>query len=208
LAIIKTKLEILLDSQNMSEDQVRLIESAYQATNKLSRLGKTLALLTRIENLEFAELQAIDFKQILDNNLNIFEELIDYKQLTVNISGAESVLVNINPALADMLLGNLLKNAIKHNIEGGQIQIELNTHKLVISNTGQVLKMVPENLFARFQKDNPASDSLGLGLAIVKKICEVNHFTIQYDHFENIHQITLHFNQAIAQPKSEVQMAI
>jgi K+-sensing histidine kinase KdpD len=92
-----------------------------------------------------------------------------------------------------MLVSNLLKNAIKHNIPQGKIEIELNRQKFVVRNTGKPLQNTPHHLFERFQKDNPASESLGLGLAIVKKICEINHLSIQYQCENNWHQIEVHF---------------
>jgi signal transduction histidine kinase len=193
LAIIKSKLEILLESPNLTEEQGKLIETAYYSTSKLSRLGKTLALLTRIENQEFSNFQTLNFTQLLQSNIDNFQELIDLKQISLHTQLEPEVFLQIDPSLADMLISNLLKNAIKHNIPQGKIEIELNRQKFMIRNTGKPLQNMPNNLFERFQKDNPASESLGLGLAIVKKICEVNQLSIQYQCENQWHQIEVSF---------------
>jgi len=92
--------------------------------------------------------------------------------------------IQINEYLLDVLLNNLLGNAIKYNLIGGKINVELNECNIIIKNTGNTLNMPTEQLFERFQKDSSASDSLGLGLALVKQICDTYGFQINYV-FEN-----------------------
>jgi two-component system, OmpR family, sensor kinase len=135
----------------------------------------------------------LNFTQLLQSNIDNFQELIDLKQISLHTQLEPEVFLQIDPSLADMLISNLLKNAIKHNIPQGKIEIELNRQKFMIRNTGKPLQNMPNNLFERFQKDNPASESLGLGLAIVKKICEVNQLSIQYQCENQWHQIEVSF---------------
>jgi signal transduction histidine kinase len=86
-----------------------------------------------------------------------------------------------------------LQNAIKHNIDGGTIKIELNDERFTISNTGEPLKEPPKKMFDRFVKWDKSSQSLGLGLSIVKKICEVNSWELNYTVQGNWHMITIIF---------------
>jgi signal transduction histidine kinase len=113
--------------------------------------------------------------------LRDFRELIEMKGLNLQTEIAQEVYVKANAALMELMLGNLLKNAINHNIpEKGEIRIKLNQDKLVMENTGLPLKGKPEQAFNRFYKESKNLNSLGLGLSIVKKIIEVNHFRIDY----------------------------
>jgi signal transduction histidine kinase len=84
-------------------------------------------------------------------------------------------------------------NAIRHNIFGGKISIELTKHSLIIVNSGNVLSVSPEKLFERFLKASPSGDSAGLGLSIVKQICDTYNFTVNYTHVRGIHTVSLNF---------------
>ena len=102
-------------------------------------------------------------------------------------------IIKTNTLLADILISNLISNAIKHNIQNGNINITYFRDILIFSNSGNELKQDPENLFNRFKKASTLKDSLGLGLAIVKKICEANGWQISYSYQENVHQISVLF---------------
>ncbi|HEY9046268.1 MAG TPA: ATP-binding protein, partial [Ohtaekwangia sp.] len=93
--------------------------------------------------------------------------------------------------LADILLTNLVNNALKHNVSGGNISIRTTSHSLTIANTGAALTTDPQRLFERFKKQNQASGSLGLGLAIVKKICDNYHLDIEYAASGTWHTLTI-----------------
>jgi signal transduction histidine kinase len=121
-----------------------------------------------------------------------YEELIYLKgiNLTKRIEG--DVKWKIHPVLLEILITNLLNNAIKHNLaDGGFIKIYLENNALIIENSGKKLSHPPELLFARFKKGNQSSASLGLGLAIIQKICLVSGLNINYINKEQLHQITI-----------------
>ncbi|MGB9772268.1 MAG: sensor histidine kinase [Candidatus Kapaibacteriota bacterium] len=87
-------------------------------------------------------------------------------------------MVSANQSLINILLSNLISNAIKHNIDNGTINIELKNNELIISNTGNYLNADPNKFFERFYKGSSSSDSVGLGLTIVKKICDLYEFVL------------------------------
>ena len=94
-----------------------------------------------------------------------------------------------------MLVTNLMSNAIRHNIEGGSINIELSARKFRMSNTGIQPEIPTEEFFKRFKKSNQCSQSIGLGLAIVKQICEISNFVIEYSYQEGWHILTIWFDK-------------
>lgn len=192
LAIIRGKLELMMDS-NLANEQAALISSAHNAVEKLSKIGQSLTLLTKLDNQEFEISTTIDFSQQLKESLFAFQELIEMKSLHLETSIEEHVHIRIHPLLNNILLNNLLSNAIRHNHESGLICIELNSQSLKISNTGEALDLFPSELFKRFKKNNASSDSIGLGLAIVKQICEQNNIAIEYIHEGEMHILHLTF---------------
>lgn len=195
LAIARSKLELLLDSPQLSDEELGLVGSAQDSINKLSKLGHSLSLLTRIENEEFGNAERIDFSQLVRRAIGQFSELADLKALQLQQDIQPGVTLRIDPVLADVLLTNLLQNAVRHNYQGGCIEVRLAPDVLCIRNTGQPPQSPPEEFFRRFRKNQQSGESLGLGLAIVKRICELNQLRIDYRYAEERHQIYIHLHQ-------------
>jgi signal transduction histidine kinase len=193
LAVAKGKLELLLQSKNMDEEQLSLINSAYNSIDHLSKMGRSLGLLTKIENNEFTDRKDVNLSEILKNTLFDFQELFGLKGIDIKEEIAEGVTVKTDPILVKILIGNLFQNAIRHNIPGGKIIVSLSSKAFTISNSGKKLQNPSDHLFKRFKKDNQSSETIGLGLAIVKKICEINDYTISYRYDNELHTLTVAF---------------
>ncbi|MCW5518245.1 HAMP domain-containing histidine kinase [Aureitalea sp. L0-47] len=192
LAIIRNKVVHLLESKNLNKNELRQVESIYQETNKLSKIGKALTLISRIENQEFKRLDRVDVSTLVENILNNMEEIINFKNLDISTE-LQPMTIECDHILADILFTNLINNAIQHNKEGGWIKIRLSTDTFEITNCGDVSEVKPDKLFDRFQKGSSSKDSLGLGLAINQKICEIYEFTLNYESKEEIHTFSLRF---------------
>ncbi len=95
--------------------------------------------------------------------------------------------------LFDMVISNLIGNAIKHNQKKGNIHITTSDVFITISNTGDPLNMPSESLFERFKKDSNSSESFGLGLAIVKKICDIYNWKINHSYSDKQHHFSIYF---------------
>jgi signal transduction histidine kinase len=179
LAVIRSKLDLLIQDEYLTAGQSDAVQSAYDALQKLSRMNQSLLLLTKIENRQFSETEVIDMKALTETKLNQFKELWQNKNITVKHLLQRSS-ITFNPTLADILLNNLCSNATKHNIAGGSIDIELNAGSLTFRNTGPSVALCKNRVFTRFYKSGYAQDSYGLGLSIIKQICEVSSCNIAY----------------------------
>lgn len=193
LAIINSKMELLLQSGDLKEKQYKTVADAYEAANRLSRLNKTLILLAKIENRQFPESKPVNPAEMIDIQLENLEDIIHAKKIHITKNLGPEVTISMNPYLAEILLINLIKNAVRHNISGGDLIIELTKAKLIIANSGLPLKTDPELLFKRFHKSSSAPESLGLGLSIVQKICEIYDFSISYAFQNELHTMTVEF---------------
>ena len=189
LAIIKTKLELLSQSEKLDETQVNAIQSLNDATSRLSKLNHSLLLLAKIENRQFVETEPVNISSILLRYLENFEELAEIKNIRIVKNIAQNKMVEMNESLAGILVSNIISNAIKHNHNNGFIEINLDENGLTVKNTGPAPVKETSELFERFQKDSPLGDSLGLGLSIVKKICEMSGFSVSYHYENNLHII-------------------
>ena len=192
LAIMQTKIELLLQSDNINQKQSEQLQSIYQAGKRLSKLNKTLLLLAKVENQQYNNKEEVSFHDLIEKQLENYEDFILNKKITVTKS-LSNYISSTNKILADTLVSNLLSNAIKHNFESGVISIMYTKDQLIFSNTGEPIKGNPENLFNRFKKQSRRKDSLGLGLAIIKQICDVNQWHVTYSCEDQLHTLSVHF---------------
>lgn len=193
LAVVQSKLELLAET-DINEKQAFLIADMQNAIEKLTRINRCLTLLTRLENLEFKHSE-INFCRVTREVLEMYSDRIELKQLEVNSNIGKGIAVTIHPTLGEILVTNLISNAIRHNVAGGSIQMELTNERLFIANTGLPPEFPEKELFNRFRKSNQSAESTGLGLAIVKQICQACNFEIKYRYTEGWHQIQVSFNK-------------
>ncbi len=194
IAIIQGKLEVMMDSNKLDEEQINQISSAQHTLNRLKNLSTSLSILTRIENKEFDKVSALDFSSEVEKMLNEFKELIELKSITLTTEIEPGVSVEMDDVLCELLLTNLINNAIRHNWEDGTIHISLTKEALEVVNSGPDLEGDPNELFQRFKKSNQSSSSLGLGLAIVQKICDLYSCRLEYSQANKQHRMKVGLN--------------
>lgn len=98
----------------------------------------------------------------------------------------------MSETLAEILIANLVQNAIPHNIEeNGFTKIEITIDHFSVSNSGTPPNMNTKSLFKRFKRDSEVEESLGLGLSIVKRICEQSGLEVNYKYFDEIHWLRI-----------------
>jgi two-component system sensor histidine kinase QseC len=192
LAILHGKLEMLLQTPSLSEQQATLITEALEGNSRLSKLTKNLLLLAKIENKQYHTTEDLDLPAILHQLVRHYKESIHLKGIKVT-QQLQPLTLKTNRVMLEVLLTNILSNAIRHNLQQGSIHIQVQENKLQVVNTGQPLNLNPEILFQRFQKDSANPKSNGLGLAIAKKICDLYGYQIQYIHQSGQHRVEISF---------------
>lgn len=191
LALINARVEQFIQSKDLGENHTYWIEEIYHAARRMSRLNQGLLLLAKIENQQFTEHEDVDLSGLALSKLKDFEDILQHKEIRLSAHAAGSFRKFMSPALAEILLTNLINNAIRHNYNGGELRVEWGSDYLQVSNTGNPLKSDPERLFERFKKDSTGAESLGLGLAIVKQICDNFDLNISYQYIEPVHTIRI-----------------
>lgn len=191
IAVINSKLDTLIQTENFSDRQSRLLNDLYSAVSRLNRLNQSLLLLVKIENKLLHDKQQINLRELVDEMIMQFEEIFNDKelQLTYKLDDKE---IYASRYLVEVLLSNLISNAIRHNQHGGEVIINLNAESLTIQNTGDSEPLPDEKIFTRFHKSS-GSEGSGLGLTISRQICENFGFSLAY-HFESpYHVFTINF---------------
>ncbi len=188
LAIAQSKLELLLQDDTLSETQQNSILASYEELQRLSRLNHNLLLLAKIENQQYPVTVQPDLCAIVEKYLLLFEELIKEKELQIHKEMAATAPWPLHPALADILVSNLLGNAIKYNYTRGNITIRITTDTFTVSNTSHLPEIPANVLFQRFKKHNSNyTNSNGLGLAIIKKMADSYGFSVHYTYTNGEH---------------------
>lgn len=194
LAIIKGNIELLIQSPRIGEKEMAALEIILGNTNRLARLNAALILLSKIEHQRFADFELVDISQIMNEVLNNFDDLLDVQQVKIRKKQLNPLKVKMSATLAEILIANLVQNAIRHNTEEGWIEINIQPPLLQITNPGKILQVEPRLLFKRFKRETNIEESLGLGLSIVKRICDQYQFDLKYIHKDGIHTLEVNFN--------------
>src|SRR5665213_1376826 len=192
LSVIRSKLDMILQEEGLSQKQSELAKEAYASLKKLSRLNQSLLMLAKIENQLFANKEMMNLKEKAEEKIEQFRELWKNNQITIASEINESFCF-INPELLDILLNNLFSNASNHNVPNGFIKINLAKNKLTISNSGSPKPLDKNKLFTRFYKPSISSNSNGLGLSIIKQITILSAVSVSYNYDENVHSFIVAF---------------
>jgi signal transduction histidine kinase len=196
VAIIKSKLDLLLQEKSLSKSQSVLIDQIYYVLQKLSDLNKNLLFLSKIENQQYEfedHINAVKTVSATIENLNFFAEA-KYQQLL--FPRPQPKFFEGNQPLFDQLVQNLLINAIQYSPKGSIVNIILTVDSLTFINEGPKLDFSEEKLFSRFSKTiEKDQKGNGLGLAICKKIASIHGFDMGYQYINAKHHFTIYFKQ-------------
>ena len=190
LAIINSKLDVLIQDPDLNEKSMMYLHDIYKAVHKLSRLGRSLLLLARIEDNQYSTREIVDMDELIREKESEFFEWIQSMELKVD-QKLHHCSININRELADILVTNLFFNAIRHNEKTRSIRIETGKNSFSICNSGQA-SLDKKRIFSRFYKSENSEGS-GLGLAIVRQICDQYGFQVVYSFETGYHCFRINF---------------
>ncbi|WP_107039725.1 sensor histidine kinase [Brumimicrobium mesophilum] len=198
IAIIIGKLELLLESNSLSEEDAEAIVKVISITDRLKRLNSSLLLLTKIENNQFIEQNVISVNALTTDYLSNYEDLLEFKGIKLELDLATDLKIKMNASLAGILLSNLIKNAISHNKKKGRISIQISDEEFIIINSGLASALNSNRIFNRFEKDQSKLDSTGLGLSLSEAICYSYQLKIEYSFVNDEHRFSINFKNILA----------
>lgn len=193
LAVMQSKIDMLLQVPSLSQEQNAGLEEINKALKRAHRINKNLLLLAKIGNQQFVTQERVILRELLNETLAFYEEQASLKQITIVTHLSDDIEVTSNKVLTEILLNNLVWNAVRHTAEGGQIRIGLMDGTLSVSNTA-TYPLNPDTLFKRFISASPNSPGSGLGLAIVMQICIRYGWQVSYSYQQNWHRFQVQFN--------------
>lgn len=183
LAVLKNKLDILMQSDDLTERQYHIAEEMNKALIRSSRINKNLLLLAKIENSQFGNSELIRFDDLVLQSMEGLEEHFKGKNIHISSHIQPDVEVTGDSGLTEVLVNNLIINAIRHTNPGGAIRVELEKSGFKVGNSGsQALNY--DLLFMRFSRMSAENSGSGLGLSIVQEICKLHKWNVIYS-FKN-----------------------
>jgi signal transduction histidine kinase len=196
LAIFQSQLEVLMQTSPLTEEQAGLIHSLEMNNKRLVRLNRSLLLLTKIENEEYQPTGPVNITELVIKFLLSYRYHIREKGLTLTETCESDITFRANKTLIEILVSNVISNAVKHNIPGGALLIQTAGAILTVRNTGIPQSLEPERIFQRFYRKSGETEGTGLGLAIVQRICKIGGFSIRYQYTGNLHEFKIDFSGA------------
>jgi len=187
LALMQVQLDTYNACAHPGNDEAA-VETIKMMTEQNERLGKMVKTL-----LDMSELQTVARDEVIALDALIEEVLTDLESLAARknirlVRECEPVTMTGSDILIYRLVYNLVENAVKYNMDGGQVTVtcrEWDKHiHIMVSDTG---KGIPEELRSRifepfFRVDKSRSRELGgigLGLALVNEIVRVHEGSIE-----------------------------
>jgi signal transduction histidine kinase len=185
LARAVTTLDVLssaLENKQLSQEA----STTHTVVRELLDLGKLTDSLLTLANLHNTQDQnehyATSFSDHVNKILKILEPSIIIKKLVIIQKYQKTIFLALRPEYLDILLMNLLTNAIKYNQPGGTIWIQCQKNdryaSVQVKDSGiGIGRIVKKKIFSRFFRGIEArrhASGVGIGLTIVNDICRSN----------------------------------
>lgn len=180
LAIVQNNIELFWQTEPISEQQAEILNDISTATSRMGKLNKALLLLSKIENRQFNDIQSVNLNGIAEHFFRNYQEQIKSKNIDLKTDLEESFIVEMDFSLAEILVGNLLLNALKYAPKDSMVEVIFTKNEMSISNQAERLALFQEKLFKRFQRQNTQENSTGLGLEIAKQIAVSFNLNLNY----------------------------
>lgn len=194
LAVVQSKLDLMEQEENISPRQSVIINDMHKALSRVSRINKNLLLLAKIENRQFHDKETIVLADALNEVLELVADFAAGQELEILKTLDTTQTINGNRMLIEIMLTNLLMNAIRHNAGKSMIHVQILKGQLQISNSG-TQSLIKDKLFKRFSTASAYTPGSGLGLAIVREICNRYGWRISYEFSADRHIFTIDFSQ-------------
>jgi signal transduction histidine kinase len=191
LSVIRTELDVTMSDPNADrEDLRRMGEIIGSAAERAQRLVTSLLTLARLQAVGGGELEVsepVDLAGLVPPALHAVASEAEHKGVRIETEVEQAVTIG-DPRLLERLIGNLVENAIRHNVPNGWLRITTGQTNdkvwLHVANGGTVIPNGDvDRLFEPFRRGagqvRTATRGAGLGLAIVRLIVEAHQGRLQ-----------------------------
>ncbi len=172
LSVISTSAELLETNKDFPSSAKKYVDQIKKSANEMTNLISALLFLAR-EDMpnSYNPAQKTDIGQLAYNIVDTYKYAEQSKDITLKVSVDQQIQVNAPKSHVQIVISNLLNNALRHT-QQGNIQIKLNNNKLEVIDTGSGIDQ--ETINHAFERGFKGEDSsgYGFGLYICKRICD------------------------------------
>ena len=171
LTAIRTSCELLAADAALSAKSAQRVASIAKAAQRMSTEIEALLLLAREQAP--GESQSVSVMDIVDDTFEPYRAELRQRGLGVELEIPPDAVLTLNPRALQLVLSNLVRNAIQHTTQG-HVGVRYRDGTLAVSDTGAgIAAHKLERIFERYYRGDGASPGgTGLGLSIVKRICD------------------------------------
>ena len=203
IAVTQLNLETLQKHKLDEAKQQKLITNTLQEANRLNSLCNNILFAAQFDGGNYtAAKQTINLTDLLETSVDECKNRFPSRFFEENIQS--EIMIEGDPFLLQMLINNLLENAIKYSPKDQPIQIALSKKltgiKMEIMDSGKGISDVEKkNVFKKFYRigdeNTRRAQGTGLGLYLCKKICEAHDAVISVaDHQPSGSNFNVQFN--------------
>lgn len=191
IAIISNRIESILENSANDDEIKKELAEIFETVQQMKKTNETLLLLSRLNNNNFKNEVECDLTEIISSKIENYLQFGFFSDLKIEAYYSSFLIKGMNNELANILVDNILTNAIKHNINNGFIDVVMSANAMVVKNSGLPLQKPAIEMFNRFERNNDIANGTGLGLSIVQEICSLYNLTVSYTEANGIHTITI-----------------
>ena len=186
LAALKTQIQVALLAKQEKE-RTAIFKEIISAINRCTHVVQQLLTLSRLSQQAIQEgMQSINLSKLTSDILAQMVPFALKKNINIELKKPEKeVMINGHEITLNILLRNLIDNAIRYTPEDRQVKVQLTKTKkqtiLRIIDTGPgIPKNLRKRVFERFYRAlGTETSGSGLGLAIIKQIIDLHQATIE-----------------------------
>jgi len=193
LTRLRTEMEVAMRRPRDVEEYQSILALTLEEIQRLGGLTENLLALARLDSGEGREVTSryTPLGPVVDGVVARFSGTAKARQVELCVDpAAADVAVRLAPSMVDVIVANVVDNAIKFSPPGGRVELNVvgTGHEAVITIADRGPGIPPDELphvFERFSRGRlpraVGASGVGLGLAIVRTLVERQHGRIDID---------------------------
>lgn len=173
-------LELALSRPRSAEEYRASLQEAYHNTDRLTRLARDLLLLHQLDREDQTPpSEPVDLVELCRRTVGYFTVMTEQRHLELALELPDSTPVELALTHAEMVVRNLIENAVKYARPGTRVEVRLSQAPLALE-VFNLAEPLPQEDFERLcepfyrpERGGPTGGT-GLGLAIARTAAERN----------------------------------
>lgn len=201
LQALSGHLELALSRDRTTDEYKAVVKEAYTQAKRLISLSRSLLLLYQLDSsTEMPTQEPVDIVAVCRRSLSNLQPIIKERQLDVSVQTPAEAEILAPPNHIEMLVRNLLENAVKYATSSGQVELRISLNPgivrlEIINSCSEAPKCTPEDLIEPFSRSDKSRNSqtggTGLGLAICKAIVDADGWQMDIGWNEEVFHVML-----------------